>query len=70
MAPKNAKAVKTKQKPQDEQREDSLQAVVSGTTGLWLIAHIDTTQVLADSFETRFKPFTLERPRVRLCPTA
>ena len=29
MAPKNAKAMKSKQKPQDEQREESLQAVVS-----------------------------------------
>ncbi|KAL2045611.1 hypothetical protein N7G274_002039 [Stereocaulon virgatum] len=49
MPPKNPKAAKAKQKPQEEQREESLQAVV-----------------LADSFETRFVPFTLERPRCLL----
>lgn len=27
------------------------------------------TQILADSFETRFSPFTLERPRVRTRPS-
>lgn len=27
----------------------------------------DSFQILADSFETRFTPFTLERPRVRTC---
>ncbi|KAL6721191.1 translation initiation factor eIF-2B epsilon subunit, GEF [Lecanora helva] len=43
---KNSKIAKSKQKPQEEQRDESLQAVV-----------------LADCFEARFAPFTLERPR-------
>ncbi|KAL8938552.1 MAG: hypothetical protein Q9216_003838 [Gyalolechia sp. 2 TL-2023] len=46
MPPKTPK-VKGKQKPQEEQREESLQAVI-----------------LADSYESRFTPFTLESPRV------
>ncbi|MCJ1403384.1 hypothetical protein MMC11_006607 [Xylographa trunciseda] len=49
MAPRNAKANAAKQKPKEEQREDTLQAVV-----------------LADSYERRFTPFTLERPRCLL----
>ncbi|KAL9102397.1 MAG: hypothetical protein Q9187_009126, partial [Circinaria calcarea] len=49
MAPKNPKGVAAKQKPKEEQREDSLQAVV-----------------LADSYERKFTPFTLERPRCLL----
>ncbi|KAL8928450.1 MAG: hypothetical protein Q9208_001683 [Pyrenodesmia sp. 3 TL-2023] len=48
MAPKASKT-KGKPKPQEELRDDSLQAVV-----------------LADSFESRFTPFTLERPRCLL----
>ncbi|KAL8909209.1 MAG: hypothetical protein Q9207_000383 [Kuettlingeria erythrocarpa] len=47
--PPKASKTKVKQKPQEEQREDSLQAVV-----------------LADCFESRFAPFTLERPRCLL----
>ncbi|SLM37016.1 translation initiation factor eif-2b epsilon [Lasallia pustulata] len=49
MTPRHPKGGSGKQKPQDDNREDSLQAVV-----------------LADSFETRFNPFTLERPRCLL----
>ncbi|MCJ1391974.1 hypothetical protein MMC18_008487 [Xylographa bjoerkii] len=49
MAPRNAKGSSAKQKPKEEQREDTLQAVV-----------------LADSYERRFTPFTLERPRCLL----
>ncbi|KAG8529314.1 uncharacterized protein KY384_005950 [Bacidia gigantensis] len=49
MAPKNAKPSKGKPKPQEEQREGPLQAIV-----------------LADSFETRFRPFTLDTPRCLL----
>lgn len=37
MAPKGAKAVKAKQKPQDEQREASLQAVVSRTSSACIL---------------------------------
>ena len=51
MAPKSKKganAQKSKGAAAEEEREESLQAVV-----------------FADSFETRFAPFTLERPRVR-----
>ncbi|KAL9602928.1 MAG: hypothetical protein Q9219_001453 [cf. Caloplaca sp. 3 TL-2023] len=48
MPPKPSKA-KGKSKPQEEQKEESLQAVV-----------------LADSYETRFAPLTLERPRCLL----
>ncbi|KAL8706205.1 MAG: hypothetical protein Q9201_000711 [Fulgogasparrea decipioides] len=48
MPPKGPKT-KGRQKPQEERREESLQAVV-----------------LADSYETRFTPFTLERPRCLL----
>ncbi len=32
------------------------------------ISHANYPQVLADSFETRFNPFTLETPRVRANP--
>ncbi|MCJ1384226.1 hypothetical protein MMC17_007342 [Xylographa soralifera] len=49
MAPRNTKGNAAKQKPKEEQREDTLQAVV-----------------LADSYERRFTPFTLERPRCLL----
>ncbi|MCJ1471650.1 hypothetical protein MMC13_000290 [Lambiella insularis] len=49
MAPRNAKSNTAKQKLKEEQREDTLQAVV-----------------LADSYERRFAPFTLERPRCLL----
>ncbi|KAI4137454.1 MAG: hypothetical protein L6R39_007277, partial [Caloplaca ligustica] len=47
--PPKAPKTKGKQKPQEEQREDTLQAVV-----------------IADSFETRFAPFSLEKPRCLL----
>lgn len=47
--PPKAPKIKGKQKPQDEQREESLQAVI-----------------LADSYEPRFAPFTLEKPRCLL----
>lgn len=53
-----------KQKAQEDKREDSLQAVVRTCTLYCAKAFEPTEQVLADSFETRFKPFTLERPRV------
>ncbi|MCJ1436459.1 hypothetical protein MMC27_005838 [Xylographa pallens] len=49
MAPRTTKGNAGKQKPKEEQREDTLQAVV-----------------LADSYERRFTPFTLERPRCLL----
>ncbi|KAI9877421.1 MAG: hypothetical protein M1830_003976 [Pleopsidium flavum] len=50
MGPKNQKGgVSNKLKIPEEEREDSLQAVV-----------------LADSYETRFRPYTLERPRCLL----
>ncbi|MCJ1420618.1 hypothetical protein MMC32_006976 [Xylographa parallela] len=49
MAPRTTKVNAGKQKPKEEQREDTLQAVV-----------------LADSYERRFTPFTLERPRCLL----
>lgn len=70
MPPKNPKAAKSKQKVLEDQIEEVLQAVVSA---LCLAASdryihfnrlIDSIQVLADSFETRFSPFTLQRPRV------
>ncbi|KAL8659125.1 MAG: hypothetical protein Q9226_000589 [Calogaya cf. arnoldii] len=48
MPPKPPKA-KAKAKPQEEQREQSLQAVV-----------------LADSYDIRFRPFSLERPKCLL----
>ncbi|KAL8735583.1 MAG: hypothetical protein Q9166_000752 [cf. Caloplaca sp. 2 TL-2023] len=48
MPPKPPK-VKGKAKPQEEERQESLQAVI-----------------LADSYETRFRPFSLERPRCLL----
>ncbi|KAL8732917.1 MAG: hypothetical protein Q9181_003784 [Wetmoreana brouardii] len=48
MPPKGPRT-KGRQKPQEERREESLQAVV-----------------LADSYETRFTPFTIERPRCLL----
>lgn len=52
----------------DEEREETLQAVV------WFRSLENTRravltnclQILADSFETRFSPFTLETPRVSL----
>ncbi|KAL9026108.1 MAG: hypothetical protein Q9196_005174 [Gyalolechia fulgens] len=47
--PTKASKAKGKQKPQEEKREESLQAVI-----------------LADSYESRFAPFTLERPRCLL----
>lgn len=56
---------KPAQKGQDEDREDKLQAVV-GSLFRSSIYLADRIQVLADSFETRFNPFTLERPRVRI----
>lgn len=49
MGPKGQKTATGRQKPGEEAREDSLQAVV-----------------LADTFETRFTPLTLERPRCLL----
>ncbi|MCJ1287691.1 hypothetical protein MMC26_007043 [Xylographa opegraphella] len=49
MAPRTAKGNAAKQKPKEEQREDTLQAVV-----------------LTDSYERRFTPFSLERPRCLL----
>ena len=50
MAPNSKKAANAQKSKgaAEEEREESLQAVV-----------------FADSFETRFAPFTLERPRVR-----
>ncbi|KAL9105223.1 MAG: hypothetical protein Q9227_009565 [Pyrenula ochraceoflavens] len=49
MGPKGQKSATGKSKAADEDREESLQAVV-----------------LADTFETRFAPFSLERPRCLL----
>lgn len=70
MAPKNPKATKSKQKVLEDQLEEALQAVVSAlclaTSDRCIHFNrlIDPMQVLADSFETRFSPFTLQRPRV------
>lgn len=58
------KGGKSKQKGQEDQREQNLQAVVDSERLFDLIVDILLMQVLADSFETRFTPFTLERPRV------
>lgn len=49
MGPKGQRITPGRQKPGDDDREESLQAVV-----------------LADTFETRFAPLTLERPRCLL----
>jgi len=67
MAPKSQKRNSSnKQKPQDEEREDSLQAVVGFVLArLEKTTHTTVAQILADSYETKFRPFTLERPRVR-----
>ncbi|KAL9609155.1 MAG: hypothetical protein Q9167_006050 [Letrouitia subvulpina] len=66
MPPKASKS-KSHSKAQEEKREESLQAVVSRTTiCLVNIASYQHAQVLADSYETRFTPFTLERPRCLL----
>ncbi len=49
----------------EDEREETLQAVVR-TASLNMIYQemLIFAQVLADSFETRFNPFTLETPRV------
>jgi len=51
----------------DDERADSLQAVVRVSRGhAASAADCLGHQILADSYETRFNPFTLERPRVWL----
>ena len=67
MGPKNAKAGASKQKPKEEERDETLQAVVSLQETLTRVHIINMPgQVLADSYERRFTPFTLERPRVSI----
>jgi hypothetical protein len=61
MPPKGKKG-QDKGKSGEEERDEPLQAVVSSASAS---AAIELTfQILADPFETRFSPFTLERPRV------
>ena len=54
----------------EEEREDSLQAVVGDKLPLrsrfGIFASLTSYKVVADSFERRFSPFTKERPRVGL----
>ncbi|KAL9035746.1 MAG: hypothetical protein Q9214_006445 [Letrouitia sp. 1 TL-2023] len=68
MPPKASKS-KSNAKAQEEKREESLQAVVS-RTAQYSVDHqtvsYQDAQILADSYETRFTPFTLERPRCLL----
>jgi len=68
MAPKK-KAAQADKGRVEEEVEEPLQAVVCSLS-YTVQAYADThkAQILADSFETRFSPFTLERPRVRTRP--
>jgi translation initiation factor eIF-2B subunit epsilon len=62
--PKGKKAQGGGKKVEDD-REETLQAVVCTLTPLMTWSNTNASQILADSFETRFNPFTLEVPRVR-----
>lgn len=68
MGPKSKKgAANDRQRSAEEEVEDPLQAVVSAAAERNLCCVIlSSPQILADPFETRFNPFTLERPRVLL----
>jgi hypothetical protein len=69
MPPKGKKAGASANKQKEEDREEPLQAVVSILCCRHLTPHRTLTspilQILADSFETRFRPLTLDKPRVR-----
>jgi translation initiation factor eIF-2B subunit epsilon len=65
-APKGKKGAAAGKKVEDE-REETLQAVVRISIRNLVLQPqemLNLAQVLADSFETRFNPFTLETPRV------
>lgn len=62
--PKGKKAQGGGKKVEDD-REETLQAVVCALTPQMTWRNTNASQILADSFETRFNPFTLEVPRVR-----
>jgi translation initiation factor eIF-2B subunit epsilon len=65
-APKGKKGAAAGKKAEEE-REETLQAVVWASSLHRMCQSgeiLNLTQVLADSFETRFNPFTLETPRV------
>lgn len=64
MPPKSGKGSAAKSKSKEEQREDTLQAVVSPPQEYFAFHPSNRVEVLADSYERRFTPFTLERPRV------
>jgi translation initiation factor eIF-2B subunit epsilon len=69
MPPKGKKSQSNdKAKATEEERDEPLQAVVRAANArLCILVQIaKVLQILADPFETRFNPFTLERPRV--CP--
>lgn len=51
-------------KKSENDREDTLQAVVCASSITPEKKSTNSRQILADSFETRFNPFTLETPRV------
>lgn len=63
----SGKAKKAPKAGADDKREDVLQAVVSLSSPRAPLPtmRLLVPQVLADSFQDRFLPFTLERPRVR-----
>jgi translation initiation factor eIF-2B subunit epsilon len=66
-AAKGKKAVTGGGKKVEDEREETLQAVVCNFFSVLQFYIGDSTnsvQILADSFETRFSPFTLETPRV------
>ncbi len=60
----------TAKKGGEDEREETLQAVVRKIKHVQSICPtarlLMVSQVLADSFETRFNPFALEKPRVCL----
>ncbi|MCJ1307770.1 hypothetical protein MMC25_001418 [Agyrium rufum] len=64
MPPKNARAdAAAKQKAKEEEREETLQAVTCFEGCLAGLRRATESMVLADSFERKFAPFSLERPR-------
>lgn len=64
-APKGKKMAPKGKKAEDE-REETFQAVVCKhiTNYHAYVFNADLRQVLTDSFESRFQPFSLERPSV------
>jgi len=70
MPPKGKKGAAADKAKDLQETEDPLQAVVRLHTTFHHITPVqaDFPKVLADSFETRFQPFTLQRPRVRASP--